>query len=59
MVLAGLFCLIESLLIFVPLVTHPIVMYGRRQFEPVFVAVLMVMCVYMRGPGDSFIYFQF
>ena len=34
---------------------------GRAKwvFEPVFLAVLIMMCVYMRGPGTAFIYFRF
>ena len=28
-------------------------------WEPVALAVLVVVCVYMRGPGSAFIYFQF
>ncbi len=31
----------------------------RRALEPVALAVLIMVCVYMRGPGSQFIYFQF
>jgi len=29
------------------------------RFEPVFIAFVLVICVYFRGPGSEFIYFQF
>ena len=31
----------------------------RRNLETVAVALLIMVCVYMRGPGSAFIYFQF
>jgi len=31
----------------------------RRALEPVVLAILILTCVYMRGPGSAFIYFQF
>jgi hypothetical protein len=31
----------------------------RRWLEPAFVAVILVCCVFLRGPGAEFIYFQF
>ncbi len=32
---------------------------AQGALEPVFMAVLILMCVFMRGPADQFIYFQF
>ena len=31
----------------------------RRQLDPAMLAMLMVACIYLRGPGSAFIYFQF
>jgi len=31
----------------------------RPSLQPAFVAVVLVACVYLRGPGSAFIYFQF
>ena len=31
----------------------------RTRLEPVGIAVLILICVYMRGPGSAFIYFLF
>lgn len=57
--LAGLFAAIEIGLHFIPRLAHPVVIEARYRFEPVLVGVLMTMCVFLRGPGDRFIYFQF
>jgi hypothetical protein len=27
--------------------------------EPVYLAMILAMCVFLRGPGAAFIYFQF
>lgn len=32
---------------------------SMRYLEPVFIAMILVGCVYLRGPGSAFIYFQF
>ncbi|MBI4867213.1 MAG: hypothetical protein HY816_09700 [Candidatus Wallbacteria bacterium] len=32
---------------------------GWRQAQIVFTAVLIFCCVYLRGPGSAFVYFQF
>ncbi len=31
----------------------------RRRLDPVTLAVMILVCVYLRGPGNEFIYFQF
>ena len=32
---------------------------SMRFVEPVFIAFMLVACIYLRGPGSAFIYFQF
>lgn len=39
--------------------THRLVLGVWKRFEPLAYAALLVMCVYLRGPGGAFIYFQF
>ena len=40
-------------------VAWPVPRVARRVLQPVALAVLIVLCVFMRGPGSTFIYFQF
>jgi len=32
---------------------------GKRAFDTAYIAVILMMCVYMRSPSSTFIYFQF
>jgi alginate O-acetyltransferase complex protein AlgI len=33
--------------------------FSVRVLEPVYIALVLVACIYLRGPGSAFIYFQF